>query len=185
MLMASGATSTSPAITEESLKRDRRPGRRSAGPMTAAHSRCVSHNDLRARAPVTRIRRYSRFDGFRRMVVVWVSGGDRRPSWCSPIPSETLARWARRRTSVQALELRCRIVLACADELTNQVVAVRVGGESGAGEQVALTVRRASTRGAGRTGRRVTPQTSIGLRSATSASPDTRGRPLPRAVFAR
>jgi transposase len=38
---------------------------------------------------------------------------------------ETLVRWARRRTSAQALALRCRIVLACADGLTNQVVAAR------------------------------------------------------------
>jgi transposase len=40
---------------------------------------------------------------------------------------QTLERWARRRTSAQALALRCRIVLACADGLTNQVVAARVG----------------------------------------------------------
>jgi transposase len=38
---------------------------------------------------------------------------------------ETLGRWARRRTSAQAL--RWRIVLACADGLTNQAVAARVG----------------------------------------------------------
>jgi transposase len=38
---------------------------------------------------------------------------------------ETLHRWARRRTSAQALALRCRIVLACADGLTNQAVAAR------------------------------------------------------------
>jgi transposase len=38
---------------------------------------------------------------------------------------ETLARWARRRTSAQALALRCRIVLACADGLTNLAVAAR------------------------------------------------------------
>ena len=40
---------------------------------------------------------------------------------------ETLGRWARRRTSAQALALRCRIVLLCADGLTNQAVAARVG----------------------------------------------------------
>src|SRR5712691_8675874 len=40
---------------------------------------------------------------------------------------ETLERWARRRKSAQALALRCRIVLASADGLTNQVVAARVG----------------------------------------------------------
>src|SRR6266540_3566221 len=32
---------------------------------------------------------------------------------------ETLERWARRRTSSQALALRCRIVLACAEGLSN------------------------------------------------------------------
>jgi transposase len=40
---------------------------------------------------------------------------------------ETLARWARRRSSAQALALRCRIVLACADGWTNQAVAARLG----------------------------------------------------------
>ena len=39
---------------------------------------------------------------------------------------ETLARWARRRTSAQALALRCRIVLACADGSTNRAVAARM-----------------------------------------------------------
>lgn len=38
---------------------------------------------------------------------------------------ETLLRWSRRATSAQALALRCRIVLACADGLSN----VRVGTE--------------------------------------------------------
>ncbi len=36
---------------------------------------------------------------------------------------ETLLRWARRPTSAQALALRCRIVLACAEGRTNQQVA--------------------------------------------------------------
>ncbi len=40
---------------------------------------------------------------------------------------ETLRRWAHRRTSAQALALRCRIVLACAEGKTNQQVA----GEEG------------------------------------------------------
>ena len=40
---------------------------------------------------------------------------------------ETLVRWSRRRSSAQALALRCRIVLACAEGLTNQAVAARVG----------------------------------------------------------
>jgi transposase len=40
---------------------------------------------------------------------------------------ETLSRWARRRTSAQALALRCRIVLACAGGSTNRAVAARLG----------------------------------------------------------
>ena len=40
---------------------------------------------------------------------------------------ETLERWARRPTSAQALALRCRIVLACAEGLTNQQVAAAEG----------------------------------------------------------
>jgi transposase len=40
---------------------------------------------------------------------------------------ETLQRWARRRNSAQALALRCRIVLACAEGLTNQAVAEQLG----------------------------------------------------------
>src|SRR5919198_4847663 len=39
----------------------------------------------------------------------------------------TLSRWARRRTSSQALALRCRIVLACAEGASNQAVADRLG----------------------------------------------------------
>ena len=39
---------------------------------------------------------------------------------------ETLQRWARRRTTAQALALRSRIVLECADGSTNQAVAARV-----------------------------------------------------------
>ena len=39
----------------------------------------------------------------------------------------TLGRWARRRTSAQALALRARIVLACAEGATNQQVAERLG----------------------------------------------------------
>jgi transposase len=39
----------------------------------------------------------------------------------------TLERWARRRTSGQALALRCRIVLACAEGHSNQAVADRLG----------------------------------------------------------
>src|SRR5512132_4286506 len=40
---------------------------------------------------------------------------------------QTLQRWARRRTSSQALALRCRIVLACAEGHSNQAVADRLG----------------------------------------------------------
>lgn len=40
---------------------------------------------------------------------------------------ETLERWARRHTSSQALALRCRIVLDCAQGLTNTTVAQRQG----------------------------------------------------------
>lgn len=40
---------------------------------------------------------------------------------------ETLERWARRHTSAQALALRCRIVLACAEGDTNLEVARRLG----------------------------------------------------------
>jgi transposase len=40
---------------------------------------------------------------------------------------ETLERWARRPTSAQALALRCRIVLACADGGTNTAIAERLG----------------------------------------------------------
>ena len=39
----------------------------------------------------------------------------------------TLSRWARRRTSSQALALRCRIVLACAQGHSNAAVAERLG----------------------------------------------------------
>jgi transposase len=40
---------------------------------------------------------------------------------------ETLARWSRRAKSSQALALRCRIVLACADGMSNVEVARRLG----------------------------------------------------------
>jgi transposase len=39
----------------------------------------------------------------------------------------TLQRWARRAKSSQALALRCRIVLACAEGVSNQAVAERLG----------------------------------------------------------
>jgi transposase len=40
---------------------------------------------------------------------------------------ETLDRWARRPKSAQALALRCRIVLLCADGATNTEVVQRLG----------------------------------------------------------
>src|SRR5438128_1406066 len=40
---------------------------------------------------------------------------------------ETLVRWSRRASSAQALALRCRIVLACADGLSNVEVAQELG----------------------------------------------------------
>jgi transposase len=40
---------------------------------------------------------------------------------------ETLERWARRPTSAQALALRCRIVVACADGATNTAIGERLG----------------------------------------------------------
>jgi transposase len=40
---------------------------------------------------------------------------------------ETLERWARRRTTQQALALRCRIVLAAAEGATNQQIAAKLG----------------------------------------------------------
>jgi transposase len=43
----------------------------------------------------------------------------------TPAERATLVQWTRRRTSAQALAQRARIVLACADGLTNSAVAVR------------------------------------------------------------
>jgi transposase len=40
---------------------------------------------------------------------------------------QTLERWARRAKSSQALALRCKIVLACAEGATNKAVAERLG----------------------------------------------------------
>src|SRR5919198_6134874 len=40
---------------------------------------------------------------------------------------QTLERWSRRRTSSQALALRCRIVLACAEGLSNVEAGARLG----------------------------------------------------------
>jgi len=40
---------------------------------------------------------------------------------------QTLVRWSRRATTAQALALRCKIVLACAEGATNKAVAERLG----------------------------------------------------------
>jgi DNA-binding NarL/FixJ family response regulator len=40
---------------------------------------------------------------------------------------QTLQRWARRATTAQALAVRARIVLACAEGATNKAVAERLG----------------------------------------------------------
>jgi transposase len=45
----------------------------------------------------------------------------------SDVERETLERWARRRTTQQALALRCRIVLAAAEGTTNQQIAAKLG----------------------------------------------------------
>src|SRR6266567_4205224 len=45
----------------------------------------------------------------------------------SDVERETLVRWSQRRKSAQALALRCRIVLACADGLSSAEVAGRLG----------------------------------------------------------
>jgi transposase len=45
----------------------------------------------------------------------------------SDVEHETLLRWSRRRTTAQALAFRCRIVLACAEGLTNKAVAAGLG----------------------------------------------------------
>jgi DNA-binding CsgD family transcriptional regulator len=45
----------------------------------------------------------------------------------TPEERATLERWVRRHRSSQALALRCRIVLACADGLTHAEIATRLG----------------------------------------------------------
>ncbi|MGH2657994.1 MAG: helix-turn-helix domain-containing protein [Actinomycetota bacterium] len=56
-----------------------------------------------------------------------VRGRPKAPLILSDEDRETLERWARRPNSAQALALRCRIVLACAEGATNTEVAARVG----------------------------------------------------------
>ena len=55
---------------------------------------------------------------------------------------QTLERWARRPKSAQALALRCRIVLACADGGHAIEVAERLGVDRPHGGQVASPVPR-------------------------------------------
>jgi transposase len=45
----------------------------------------------------------------------------------SDVERQTLVSWSRRRKSAQALAVRCRVVLACAEGLTNTEVAYRLG----------------------------------------------------------
>ncbi|HEY3140175.1 MAG TPA: IS630 family transposase [Acidimicrobiales bacterium] len=56
-----------------------------------------------------------------------VRGRPKAPLILSDEERETLQRWARRPNSAQALALRCRIVLACAEGATSNEVARRVG----------------------------------------------------------
>ena len=58
-----------------------------------------------------------------------MSGSYLEPLELSEDERTTLERWARRPKSAQALALRCRIVLACADGKTNTVVAHELGIE--------------------------------------------------------
>ena len=62
---------------------------------------------------------------------------------------DQLTRWARRAKTSQALALRAKIVLACADGADEQAGRRGPAGRSGDGEQVAWPVRRAA---AGRAG---------------------------------
>jgi transposase len=54
-------------------------------------------------------------------------GRPKAPLVLSEQERQTLQRWARRRTSAQALALRARIVLACAEGATNVAVAEQLG----------------------------------------------------------
>ena len=59
----------------------------------------------------------------------------------SDVERETLLRWARRAKTAQALALRARIVLACAEGVTNKDVAAELGVLAADGGQVAGPVR--------------------------------------------
>src|SRR5215216_3333047 len=54
-------------------------------------------------------------------------GRPKAPLVLSDEERETLVRWSRRAKSSQALALRCRIVLACAEGKPNKVVAAELG----------------------------------------------------------
>src|SRR3982750_1534272 len=54
-------------------------------------------------------------------------GRPKTPLTLSDDERQTLQRWARRAKSSQALALRCTIVLACAEGLTNKAVAEQLG----------------------------------------------------------
>ncbi len=76
--------------------------------------------------------------------------GDPRPTVAVELADEereTLVRSSRRRSSSQALALRSRIVLACADGGPNTKIADDLGCDRGHGRQVALPVRRGGAGG--------------------------------------
>src|SRR5258708_34156111 len=77
----------------------------------------------------------------------------------SDVERETLQRWARRAKTSQALALRARVVLACAEGGANKDVAVLLGGTEATG---------------GKWRRRVGAQRPPGLEGA-----DRPGRPRP------
>jgi transposase len=54
-------------------------------------------------------------------------GRPKAPLVLSDEERQTLVRWSRRATTAQALALRCKIVLACAEGHTNKAVAERLG----------------------------------------------------------
>ena len=66
---------------------------------------------------------------------------------------EVLARWARRPSSAQALALRCRVVLACAEAAVTST-SLSVWGSAGGRSEVAAALRCAPP---GRAARRAAP----------------------------
>jgi hypothetical protein len=86
-------------------------------------------------------------------VIVATMAGTGRPKAGLIVTDEeraALARWARRAESAQALALRARIVLACADGADNKTVAAGLGGAPVRRGQVAVPVHCPA---AGRAGR--------------------------------